>query len=96
VVEHALDPQKSLVRPLRNPFARVDGYCFDHEWRKACEASASTKEMLVRVDAKVEDWRYGRGIIIELVEKGLARSAKVKFPINGVRLIPFNELNIID
>jgi hypothetical protein len=95
VVEHALDPLKSLVRPLRNPFRRVDGYCFDHEWRKACEASASSQEMLVRIGAKVEDFRWGRGTIIELVERGLVRQSKVQFLINGVKLIPVNQLNIV-
>lgn len=95
VVEHALDPQKSLVRPLRNPFARVDGYLFDHEWRKACEASASSKEMLVRVGAVVDDWRWGRGVVIELVGRGLAQQSKVRFSIHGVKAIPVSKLNIV-
>ncbi|MFC7498467.1 protein NO VEIN domain-containing protein [Enterovirga sp. GCM10030262] len=96
VVEHALDPQKRLVRPLRNPFTRVDGYLFDHEWRKACEAVASSKEMLVRVGATVEDWRWGRGVIIELMGRGLAQQSKVRFPIHGVKAIPVSKLNIVD
>lgn len=95
VVEHALDPQKSLVRPLRNPFARVDGYLFDHEWRKACEASASSREMLVRVGATVDDWRWGRGVVIELIGRGLAQQSKVKFWIHGVKLVPVSKLNIV-
>lgn len=95
VVEHALDPQKSFVRPLRNPFARVDGYLFDHEWRQACEASASSKEMLVRVGATVEDWRWGRGVIIELMGRGLAQQSKVRFLIHGVKAIPVSKLNIV-
>lgn len=95
VVEHALDPEKSLVRPLRNPFARVDGFFFDHEWRKASEASATSKEMLVRVGAVVEDWRWGKGVIIELVGMGIAQQSKVKFSIHGLKAIPVSKLNVV-
>ena len=95
VVEHALDPEKSLVRPLRNPFARVDGFFFDHEWRKASEASATSKEMRVRVGAVVEDWRWGKGVIIELVGMGIAQQSKVKFSIHGLKAIPVSKLNIV-
>ena len=96
VVEHALDPQRRLVRPVRNPFARVDSFFFDSEWRKASEAVASSAEMLVRVGAKVDDWRWGVGVIVELSGHGIGRQAKVRFPIHGLKPIPVHKLNIVD
>jgi hypothetical protein len=95
VIEHALDDQRRHVRPLRNPFARVDEYWFDGEWRKACEVGASTRDLLLKVGARVEEARWGRGVIESIDDRGIMKQAKVRFDIFGLKIVPVAKLDLV-
>jgi hypothetical protein len=96
VIEHALEPQKRQVRPLQNPFPRVDGYLFDQEWRQACEPAVKTRDLLIRVGATVEDPRFGRGVIDSIGGHGFSQQARVRFRDWGLKLIPLGKINVVD
>lgn len=96
VVENARDRKLQRVRPMRNPFARVDEFFFDSEWRKACEAGATATDLLMKVGAKVHDDRWGTGNIVKIENRGITRYATVKFSIFGLKWIPVSKLNIVD
>jgi hypothetical protein len=95
VVEHALDEQRRHVRPMSSPFARVDEYWFDGEWRKVCEVGASARELMLKVGARVEDARWGRGTIEAIEQRGIIKQAKVRFDIFGLAIVPVNKLTFI-
>ncbi len=94
VVENALDPSRRHVRPLPDPFSRVDEYWFDGEWRKTCEAGASARDLHLKVGATVKDPRWGRGRIEALVGSGILQQARVRFDDLGLKIIPVNKLDL--
>jgi hypothetical protein len=95
VVENARDPARRRVRPLWNPFLRVDGYFFDHEWQKACEVGATSSEMALKVGAKVQDHRWGEGVISKIKVRGITKEIVVDFKIFGLKMVPLSQLNIV-
>jgi hypothetical protein len=81
---------------MSNPFARVDEFFFDGEWRHACEEGALATDLLAKVGANVHDDRWGKGTIVKIEDRGVTRQATVKFSMFGLKLIPVRKLNVVD
>ena len=96
VVENARNLDVQLVSALPNPFAKVDEYWFDHEWRDACEERATAQDINVRVGANVWHGLWQTGTIIEVVGHGIGRSVKVDFGYEGIKLIPLSKVRLVD
>jgi len=87
VVEYAQDPGKQRLYAIRDPFSHTDHFCLDDGWRYAAEDQAQGASVRFVVDAAVRHKAFGRGIILEVRERGRLRSIQVKFHEGGIKIL---------
>ena len=85
VVEFAQDPAKQRLYAIRDPFAHTDHFCLDDGWRYAAEDQAQGASVRFVEGAAVRHKAFGRGIILEIRERGRMRNMRVKFHEGGVK-----------
>ncbi len=91
VVEHARDKQLQRVIAIANPFAKVEEYWFDHNWRSQSEENATAQQINIRVGATVRHDVWGKGKIVAVQQRGIAPFLTIDFgPIEGRRGFPYN------
>lgn len=98
IVEHARDLERQKVTAIGNPFAKVEEYWFDHNWREASEERASSRDIHLKEGLNVQHHFWGKGVVVEIKSRGLIPFVVVDFgSIEGRRGIPFNSsLKILD
>ncbi|WP_333884434.1 DUF3883 domain-containing protein [Sphingobium yanoikuyae] len=92
VVENARDPERQVVHAIANPFAKVTEYWFDHGWRDVREETADARGLRLRVGERIRHSHYGMGVIERVEPRGVAQFVTIRFPIDGLKRLPFNSL----
>jgi hypothetical protein len=85
VVEFAQDLARQRLYAIRDPFAHTDHFCLDDGWRYAAEDQAQGSSVRFVLGAAVRHKTFGRGIILEIRERGRARHMKVDFGQEGIK-----------
>jgi len=91
VVEHACKPKLQRVSAIKNPFAKVTEYWFDHGWKNTLENSIGAIDLNLRISAKVKHSVWGMGTILRIDREWDIVNVVVDFDGQGQKYIKFND-----
>lgn len=91
VVEYACDPKLQRVSAIKNPFAKVTEYWFDHGWKNTLEDTISAFDLNLRIGSKVRHSVWGVGAILRIDREWNIVNVVVDFEGQGKKYIKFND-----